>query len=823
MSRKERLVVVGNGMAGARFVEELIARGGRERYEIAVFGDEPYGNYNRILLSGVLAGTHKPHDVFLNPIPWYQQNGVTLHTASRVTAIDCGRRVVHAGDLAAPYDRLVLATGSSAFVPPIDGLRRDGELIEGAFVFRTLDDCAAIRKRAELARRAVVIGGGLLGLEAAKGLLGFGLSVHVVHLASHLMEVQLDAPAGKILARSVAAMGVQIQLSTQTVAVRGGERVEELVFKDGSTQRCDLLVIATGIRPNVDLARAAGLEVQRGITVNDGLQTSDPNVFAIGECAEHRGQMYGLVAPLWDQARVLAARMIARDTLSPEYRGSKTSTKLKVAGVELAVMGERDGEEPDDEVVTYSEPAKGIYKKMIVRDGKLVGAILLGDASSAPTLLSAFDRAEPMPETRGELLFPSSGGAAALKIEDLPDDAQICNCNGVTKGAIVSAVRSGKRSLKMLCDATRAGTGCGSCKTQVEALLQHEAGDAVTEDPSVHWYVPGVPLNKPELVKEIRARHLRSVSSVFAALAGGKEDPASKPGLASLLKTLWGKDYDDERDARFVNDRVHANIQNDGTFSVIPRIFGGVTSANELRRIADVADKYGVRMVKITGGQRIDLLGVKKDQLPHIWRDLGMPSGHAYSKAFRTCKTCVGSEFCRYGVGDSTSLGIAIEKRYQGLEAPAKVKFATAGCPRNCSEATVKDVGVVAIEGGRWEIWVGGGAGSRVRKADLLCIVDSHEAVLRISDRFLQYYREHAKYLERTYDFVERLGIEALQKIVVEDSEGIAARLDEAMQASVDAYVDPWLEAEEPAHPTQFASLIPAEALVAKRAAGGQR
>lgn len=820
MSRRERLVVVGNGMAGARFIEELIARGGRDRYDIAVFGDEPYGNYNRILLSGVLAGTHKPHDVFLNPIPWYAQNGVTLHTAARVSAIDPVRRVVHAGELAAPYDRLVLATGSSAFIPPIDGLRREGQLIDGAFVFRTLDDCAAIRKSAESARRAVVIGGGLLGLEAAKGLLGFGLSVHVVHLASHLMEMQLDAPAGKILARSVAAMGVQVELSTQTVGVRGRERVEELVFKDGSTKPCDLLVIATGIRPNADLARAAGLAVGRAITVDDGLQTSDPNIFAIGECAEHRGQLYGLVAPLWDQARVLAERLVARDA---EYRGSKTSTKLKVAGIELAVMGERDGDEPDDEVVTYSEPARGIYKKMIVRDGKLVGAILLGDASSAPTLLSAFDRADPVPEARGELLFPSSGATGCSSIEDLPDDAQICNCNGVTKGAIVSAVRGGKRSLKMLCDATRAGTGCGSCKAQVEALLQHEAGDSVTEDPSVHWYVPGVPLNKPDLVREIRARGLRSVSAVFNELAAGKEDPGSKPGLASLLRTLWGKDYDDERDARFVNDRVHANIQNDGTFSVIPRMYGGVTSANELRRIADVADKYGVRMVKITGGQRIDLLGVTKEQLPNIWRDLGMPSGHAYSKAFRTCKTCVGSEFCRYGVGDSTTLGIEIEKRFQGLETPGKVKFATAGCPRNCSEAYVKDVGVVAIEGGRWEIYVGGGAGSRVRKADLLCVVDSHDAVLRISGRFLQYYRENAKYLERTYDFVERVGIATLQKIVVEDSEGIAARLDEAMQASVDAYVDPWREAEEPAHPTQFASLIPAEALVLKRAAGGAR
>jgi nitrite reductase (NADH) large subunit len=811
---KQRIVVIGNGMAGARFVEELISRGGRDRYDVVVFGDEPYGNYNRILLSGVLAGTHSAHDVFLNPIPWYQQNGVTLHTASRVTSIDRSLRVVHAGPVAAPYDRLVIATGSSPFIPPIENLRRDGNLIEGAYVFRTLDDCESIRKRAQMARRAVVIGGGLLGLEAAKGLLGFGCAVHVVHLAKHLMEMQLDAPAGKILARAVAAMGAQIQLATETIAVHGDESIDEVVFHDGASIPCELLVIATGIRPNVDLARAAGLSVGRGILVDDGLQTNDPSVFAIGECAEHNKTLYGLVAPLWDQARVLADRFVGRDSA---YAGSKTSTKLKVAGIDLAVMGDKDGDEPDDEVVTYSEPARGIYKKLIVRDGKLVGAILLGETASAPVLLSAFDRGDAMPEARGDLLFPSSN-APVMKLEDLPDEAQICNCNGVTKGAIVQAVRCGKRSLKTLCDATRAGTGCGSCKGQVEALLSNVAGDAVTEDPSVHWYVPGVPLSKPDLVREIRARGLKSVSSVFAALANGKEDPGSKPGLASLLKTLWGSQYDDERDARFVNDRVHANVQNDGTFSVIPRIYGGVTSADELRRIAHVADKYGARMVKITGGQRIDLLGISKEHLPHVWRELGMPSGHAYTKAFRTCKTCVGSEFCRYGVGDSTALGIAIEKRFQGLEAPAKVKFATAGCPRNCSEATVKDVGAVAIEGGRWEIWVGGAAGSRVRKADLFCVVDSHDDVLKISGRFLQYYREHAKWLERSYDFVERLGIETLKKIIVEDSEGIAARLDKEMQDAVDAYVDPWKEAEEPKHPTQFASLIPATALLTKRA-----
>jgi nitrite reductase (NADH) large subunit len=476
-------------------------------------------------------------------------------------------------------------------------------------------------------------------------------------------------------------------------------------------------------------------------------------------------------------------------------------------GIDLAVMGDKEAAAEGDEVVTYAEPARGIYKKLVVRDGRLAGAILLGDGLAVPALLQAFDRGALLPENRAELLFGPTESAASFDFVDLPDSAQVCNCNGVTKGKVLEAIRSGHRTLKAVCGATRAGTGCGSCKSQVGMLLEQACG-VVDEDPSAHYYVPGVPLAKPQLIDAIRARDLRSVSAVFAELAGGVEDPASKPGLASLLKTQWGSDYEDERDARFINDRVHANIQRDGTFSVIPRIYGGVTSAEQLRRIADVAEKYDVPMIKITGGQRIDLLGISKELLPDVWRDLGMPSGHAYSKAFRTCKTCVGSEFCRYGLGDSTDLGIQIERRFQGVESPHKMKLATAGCPRNCSEATTKDIGAVAIEGGKWEIYIGGGAGSRVRKGDILCVVDTHEDVLTYMGRFMQYYREHGKYLERTYDFVERIGIDRLRALLVEDAEGICEQLDRAIQAAVDAYVDPWLEAERPVHPSQFVSIL---------------
>jgi nitrite reductase (NADH) large subunit len=517
--------------------------------------------------------------------------------------------------------------------------------------------------------------------------------------------------------------------------------------------------------------------------------------------------VYGLVAPLWEQTQVLADRLTGKNP-EARYEGSVVSTKLKVMGVELSVMGEKEPKTEADDVATYSDPARGVYKKLIVREGRVAGAILLGDAAVAPSLVQMFDRATQIPGSPAELLFPSGTGARVPSAAELPDDAQICNCNGVSKGRLMEAVKTGCRSLKALCDATRAGTGCGSCKSQVQAVLAAAAGDSVVEDPAAHYYVRGVPMTKPELLATVREKGLRSVSAVFTALAGGQEDAGSKAGLASLLRTVWGKDYVEERDARFINDRVHANIQRDGTFSVVPRIYGGVTSAAQLRRIADVAEKYQVPMVKITGGQRIDLLGITKEKLPDVWRDLGIPSGHAYTKAFRTCKTCVGTDFCRYGVGDSTALGIAIEKRFQGVESPHKMKLAANGCPRNCAEATTKDLGAVAIEGGRWEVYIGGAAGSRVRKGDVLCVVETQEDVLMYMGRFMQYYREHAKYLERTYDFVERLGIEALRRTLVDDAEGIAARLDAAIQAAVDAYQDPWLEAEHPVHPSQFRSTL---------------
>ena len=808
---KLNLVMVGNGMAGARAVEEILARGGGDQFNITIFGDEPYGNYNRILLSNVLNGSQEESEIFLNPLEWYVQNGIKLHRGVQADSILRRARCVLGCDgTMEPYDKLIVATGSRSYIPPIEGLTlADGQYKPGIFVFRSLDDCRDIAEYARGRGRAAVIGGGLLGLEAASGLRNFGIQVDVIHRGPFLMGQQLDAQSGAIMKTSIEKLGIGVRLGKNTARVLGDDQVTGIEFKDGSKSEYGMIVISTGITPNAEIGERGGLTVERAIVVDDQMRSiDDRNIYVVGECAQHRGRLYGLVAPLWEQAKVLADHITGKNP-NAAYHGSKVATKLKVAGVEMASLGVTEPEDERDEIVQFTEPKRGTYKKLIIRDGRLVGGILLGDISKAAYLMQAFDRGTPLPEERLSLLFDIGAPSAKVTFEELPMDAQVCNCNGVSKAGILACVRSGKRSTKAVMEATRAGMGCGSCKTMVGEMVEWACGGETEEDPSVHYYVPGVPFTKPDLIQACRDMSLKSVSAVFAALCGGKEDAASKPGLASLLNTIWASEYKDERDARFINDRVHANIQKDGTFSVIPQMPGGVTSPSQLRRIADVADKYKVPLVKLTGGQRIDLLGVKKDDLPRMWHDLDMPSGYAYAKRYRTCKSCVGTDYCRFGVGDSTSLAIKIESYLQGLESPGKLKLATAGCPRNCSEAMVKDAGAVAVEGGKWEIYVGGAAGAHVRKGDILCVVDSHEDVIKYIARFIQYYRENAKYLERTYGFVERMGIEAIKKVVVDDTEGIAQRLDAEVRLAVASYKDPWKEAYTPATENQFVSLLP--------------
>jgi nitrite reductase (NADH) large subunit len=813
---RARLVVVGNGMAGARLVEEVLERGGGEQFRITVLGDEPHGNYNRIMLSPVLAGEEHENDIVLNSHDWYADNGVALRAGVRADRIDTAAKVVHCADgSAVPYDHLVLATGSYPFIPPMAGVRRDdGELLPGVFGFRTIDETRAMLDAVGRCTRAVVMGGGLLGLEAARALQGHGLQVDLVHAMPWLMNAQLDAEAGAILKRSVESLGISVHLDVLATEVLGEGHVEGVVLEDGRRLDCDLLVVAAGVRPRSDVAVRSGIEVERGIVVDDQLATDAPDVYAIGECAQHRGEVYGLVAPAWEHAQVLAD-VLTGTRPDAEYHGSRTATKLKVAGVDVATMGINTPQRDEDEFLVISEPKRGVHLSVVIRDDRLVGATLLGDTRKVAFLTQAFDRGAPLPEERIRLLVDLSDGSGSASgmssVAEMPAESQVCNCNGVTKGAICGAVADGCGSLGAVMDRTRAGKGCGSCKSLVKQVVEWAADGEVTEDPSASWYVPGIPLAKPDLIAAIRERDLRSVSAVFAALApGGKEDAKSKMGLTSLLKLLWGHDVVPEKDAEFINDRVHANIQRDGTFSVVPQMKGGVTTPAQLRRIADVAEKYEVPMVKVTGGQRIDLLGVRKEDLPLIWDDLGMPSGYAYGKSFRTVKTCVGSDFCRFGLGDSTQLGIDIETRFQGIESPAKLKLAVVGCPRNCAEAYVKDVGVVAVGNGRWEVYVGGAAGATVRKGDLLATVSSPEEVLRLIGRFIQYYRQNANWLERTYDFLPRVGPEKIRHVVLEDGEGIVADLDAGIQCSIDAYRDPWgQDGPEPATPGQFRPALP--------------
>ncbi|WP_232548824.1 nitrite reductase large subunit NirB [Propioniciclava soli] len=822
---RQRLVVIGNGMAGARTVEEILTRA-PDLFDITMFGEEPHGNYNRIALSHVLAGEEDFDSIFLNSLAWYAANGITLHAGVRAKRIDRFAKVVYADDGSETrYDKLIIATGSRSFIPDIPGIRdRYSELRSGVFGFRTIEDTRAMLEHARGGeRRAVVIGGGLLGLEAAHGLHKQGTEVTVLQRSATIMNQQLDAAGGEVLAGILQNMGIRVITNARTVAVDYVPRVGiQAVQVEGQDPiPCDMVVVTAGIRPETSVALISGFTVARAIVVDDLMRTvDDDDVYAVGECVQHRGEVYGLVAPLWEQGAVLAANITGTDP-SARYSGTKTTTKLKVAGIDLASMGVRTPEREGDEQMVFSEPKRGVYKSVIVRENKVIGATMLGDASRVPFLTRAFDQGLDLPETRAELLF-DLGTTPEQSVADLPDDAQICNCNGVTKGTIVGAVHDGCTSLGAVMDATRAGKGCGSCKEQVCAILAWAAGDAVTVDASANWYVPGVPMGKPELMAAIREQNLRSVSSVFAALApDGQPDARSKMGLASLLKMMWGPDYVDERDARFINDRVHANIQKDGTFSVVPQLKGGVTSPEQLRRIADVAEKYDVPMVKLTGGQRIDLLGIRKEDLPKVWADLDMPSGYAYGKSFRTVKTCVGQEFCRFGTGDSTSLGIDMETRFQGLESPAKIKLAVSGCPRNCAESLVKDVGVVAVEGGRWELWIGGAAGAHIRKGDLFVTVDSREEAILLAGRFIQYYRENAKWLERTYTFVPRLGLEELQAILVADRDGVCAGLDERLQESVDNYADPWLDRDAPATPGQFRTALPLVALPLVPVRGG--
>jgi nitrite reductase (NADH) large subunit len=801
MSTKH-LVVVGNGMAGMACVDEILKK--KPDFNITVFSEEPYYNYNRILLSSVLAGEKEMEDIYINTEEWYHKNNITLHLAEKIVEVDSKNKLIYTEKgYSSDYDLLLLATGSNPFIPPIDGTHK-----KGVYVFRNLADAKNILEHCKSAKKAVVIGGGLLGLEAARGLLNQGQRVTVVHLMDRLMDVQLDVVGGQFLRREIEKLGIEVLLNKNTERIMGGESVEGVLFKDGSIVEADIVVIACGIRPNVDLAKKANLKVNRGIVVNDFMETSDPDIFAIGECVEHREKVYGLVAPLFEQGKILAATITGNK--GPVYEGSTLATKLKVMGIELFSAGDYKAEEPDKEVISYQDHAFGVYKKVVVHQGRLVGTILIGDASDANRFLEIIRKKERVDEKRHRLLFdtPPVVAGSPSDVMSRPDSDTICGCIGVSKGQIVSAIReNGLKTVSAVKACTKASSGCGTCACLVQDILKAVTG-AEFEEEKKEVLCACVPFAKTQIRTIIQTQKLKTVQDVLDIYGDGMGCSLCKPALSFILDEVLLGEHKEDRSARFINDRVHANIQRDGTFSVVPRMRGGVTSAAELRKIADVADKYEVPMVKVTGSQRLDLLGVKKEDLPKIWAELGMTSGYAYAKAVRMVKSCVGTDFCRYGTQNSIKTGIELETLLEGLYTPAKVKMGVVGCPRNCAEATVKDIGLIGIEGG-WQVVIGGGAGKIVRAADILCTVKTTEEALEAALLFFQYYRENGEYLERTYDFVPRIGLENIRRETVLASEENKKALLDRLEKARKKAVNPWaVESRKPVHPYQFQDFV---------------
>ncbi len=791
--KKMKLVMVGNGMAGVRTLEELL-KIAPDLYDITVFGAEPHANYNRILLSPVLAGEMTLKDIMLNDVDWYAANGITLHLNKTVVKIDRrAPKVVAADGTEAGYDRLLLATGSNPFILPVPGAK-----LEGVISYRDIADTNAMIAAAVRHKHAVVIGGGLLGLEAANGLKLRGMEVTVVHLMDWLMERQLDRTAAGMLQESLECKGLRFKLKAQTAEIvdDGEGRVKSVRFKDGSETEADLVVMAVGIRPNTALAESAGLYCSRGVVVNDTMQTYDPKIYAVGECVAHRGIAYGLVAPLFEQARV-CANHLAHFGIG-RYEGSIVSTKLKVTGIDLFSAGDFTGGEGTEEIVMH-DAMGGVYKKLVIKDDKLVGGVMYGDTVDGSWYLQLLRDKQDIHEIRDHLMFGrshlgNSGHQGQDKAATMADEMEVCGCNGVCKGVIVRAIKEkGLFTLDNVRKHTKASSSCGSCTGLVEQILASTVGGA---------YQPAESKLKPvcactdhthdEVRKAIREQRLLSIPETMKFLEWRTPNGCAgcRPALNYYLLCAWPQEYADDAQSRFINERAHANIQKDGTYSVVPRMWGGITNSGELRRIADVVDKYRIPTVKVTGGQRIDLLGVKKEDLPAVWRDLDMPSGHAYAKALRTVKTCVGSEWCRFGVQDSTNMGIALEKDLWRMYAPHKVKLAVSGCPRNCAESTIKDVGVIGVESG-WEIYVAGNGGIKAEVAQFLYKVKTPDEVLEYVGAFLQLYREEARYLDRTVHYVARVGIDYVKKRIVGDAANRKA-LYERLRNALEGQPDPW-------------------------------
>jgi len=790
---REHLVVVGNGMAGCRAIEELLARDAG-RYRVTIFGAEPHVNYNRIMLSPVLAGEKTSEDIVINSRQWYDENDIELIAGDPVTAIDrAAKTVTSRSGRTVGYDKLLIATGSDPFIIPVPG--KD---LPGVISFRDMKDVDTMLEAAANGGGAVVIGGGLLGLEAAHGLTLRGMKVTVIHLMPTLMERQLDEAAGWLLKTALEGRGQTILTGADTAEIYGEGQVEGVRLKDGRDIPASLVVMAVGIRPSVALAREAGLDIGRGIRVDDHMVTSDPDVFAVGECVEHDGNVYGLVAPLWDMCRSLADGLTDRHT---GYRGSVTSTKLKVAGLDVFSAGDFSGGEGCEDIV-LRDASRGVYKRVVVKDDKVIGAVLYGDTADGGWYFDLLRKGEDVGEIRDLLIFgqafASGGGQADPKaaVAALSDDAEICGCNGVSKGQVVACVEAGNCTLDAVRATCKASASCGSCTGLVETLLAVTLGDDYSGERATRTVCKCTSFGHDDVRREIVAQGMKSIPEVMHKLHWSTPDGCSscRPALNYYLLCALPGGYRDDQQSRFVNERMHANIQKDGTYSVVPRMWGGLTNPRELRAIADVVEKYNAPMVKVTGGQRLDIFGIRKEDLPAVWADLnaaGMVSGHAYGKSLRTVKTCVGSEWCRFGTQDSTGLGVKIERMTWGSWMPHKFKIAASGCPRNCAEATIKDFGVVCVDSG-YELHVGGNGGIHVRATDLLCKVATEQEALDYCAAFIQLYREEARYLERTAPWIGRVGVDYVKSRIVEDDEGREALRARFLFSQSFSQEDPW-------------------------------
>ncbi|EUJ21278.1 nitrite reductase large subunit [Listeria grandensis FSL F6-0971] len=779
---KQKLLMIGNGMAGVRTIEEILERE-PGKYAITIIGDEPYPNYNRIMLSNILQNKMTPSEIILNDEAWYTDNQIELHTSEQALLIDRHTKTVTTTKRNISYDKLILATGSRAFILPIPGADLDGVL-----GFRTINDTEKMIDISQKYERATVIGGGLLGLEAARGLLDQGMDVTVIHLAEWLMETQLDAKAGELLKADLEAQGMKFLMQKATSKILGKSRVTGLAFKDGTQIETDLVVMAIGIKPEIELAQQANLPTGRGILVDDSMTTADPDIFAVGECAEHNGIAYGLVAPLYEQGKVLADRLC--DIATKGYHGSKMFTQLKVSGCDLFSAGDIK-ENAEIKGVTIFNSIENKYKKIFMRDGKLVGVVLYGDTTEGNRLYNLLKKEEELTDFTLVSLLHKSGEVESTSVAEMSDDASVCGCNGVTKGAITKAItEKGLTTIGEVTAHTKAGGSCGKCKPIIGDILEHTLGDDfVSAAPA--GICGCTDFTRDQLIIQIRSKQLQTAKEVRHVLAFRNPEGCSKcrPALNYYLNMVWPQTHADEPESRYVNERLHANIQNDGTYSVIPRMYAGQTDPQQLIQIAKVAEKYDIPLLKLTGGQRIGLYGVKKEDLPKVWEELDMRSGFAYGKTLRTVKSCVGSEFCRFGTQDALALGEALERQFEFVDTPHKFKMGVSGCPRSCVESGIKDYGIICIENG-YQIYIGGNGGTEVKEAQLLTTVATEQEVIDICSAFVQYYRETGVYMERTAPWLERMGMEHVREIILDPAE--QAQLKASLEEALVGRDDPW-------------------------------